>query len=110
MKRLIFFNAPVLTAYGDFRFELISIDDAKKLIQKFKDKEILSAIGHGATAEVMSETLDYKIERNRLSITQTVDDTALVFRLKTRADEGKILERKDIEKIGFEFGVLTKVN
>lgn len=109
MKRLIFFNAPVLTAYGKFRFELISTDDAKKLIQEFKDKEVLSAIGHGATAEVMSETLDHKIKRNRLSITQTLDDTALVFRLKERAEEGKILEREDIEKIGFEFGILTKI-
>ena len=110
MKRLIFFNAPVLTAYGSFCFELVSIDEAKKLIDEFvrENKQVISAIGHEATAEIMSETLDFKIEKNRFSFSQTVDDTALIFRLKKRAEEGKILERKDIEEIGFEFGVLTK--
>ncbi len=111
MKRLIFFNAPVLTVYGSFCFQLVSTGEAKELINKFagEDKEIISAIGHEATAEIMSETLGYKIEMNRFSFRQTVDDTALIFRLKKRAEEGKILEREDIEEIGFEFGVLTKI-
>lgn len=112
MKRLIFFNAPVLTAYGEFCFELVSTTQAKELINKFESegKDIISAIGHEATAEIMSETLDYKIEMNRFSFKQTVDDTAIIFRLKKRAEEGKILEREDIEEIGFEFGVLTKTD
>lgn len=112
MKRLIFFNAPVLTAYGEFCFKLVSTTEAKELINEFvrDGKEIISAIGHEATAEIMSETLDYKIEMNRFSFKQSVDDTAIIFRLKKRAEEGKILERVDIEEIGFEFGVLTKLN
>ncbi len=112
MKRLIFFNAPVLTAYGEFCFKLCSTEETKELIKKFEseNKEIISAIGHEATAEIMSETLGYEIKMNRFTFKQTIDDTAIIFRLKKRAKEGEILERKDIEEIGFEFGVLTKIS
>lgn len=110
-KRLIFLNAPILTAYGEYDFKLCSAEEAKKLIKRFEeaDLEIISAVGHQATAELMSEVLGYKIEMNRHTFTQTTDDVAVVFRLKKRAKEGEILKRKDIEKIGYEFGVLTKV-
>lgn len=110
-KRLIFLNAPILTAYGKFDFELCSAEEAKRLIKRFEqaDLELVSAVGHQATAEIMSEVLDHKIEMNRHTFTQTTDDVALIFRLKKRAREGEILKRGDIEEIGYEFGILTKL-
>ncbi len=110
MKRLILFNASILTSYGKFEFEFLTDVEAKKMVHKFKDedKEIISAVGHDATAEIMSEVLDFPVKKQRLDFKQKVDDTALIFHLKERALEGEILDKNGIEEIGYEFGVLTK--
>lgn len=112
VKKLVFLNASVLTSYGDFRFERLSLDEAKELVKKFaKDetKQIESAIGHVATAEILTELLDYRVETNRIEFIQTTGDTALVFKLKKRAPEGAVLNRAQVEEIGYEFGLLTKI-
>lgn len=107
MKRLVLFNAPVLTEYGKFKFIRLSIDEARRIIRAAETVE--SAIGHAATAEIMGEILDYKIETNRIEFYQTPDDAALIFKLKKRTEEGKVLTREEIERIGYEFGLLTRL-
>jgi len=107
MKRLLLLNAPVLTSFGRFEFVQISVEEARKLIHAAAHVE--SAIGHAGTAEIMSELLDFKVETNRVEFIQTPEDTALIFRLKKRIGEGQVLGRAEIEKIGFEFGILIKL-
>ena len=112
IKKLFFLNAPVLTTFGDFRFEKLSLEQAQNLIKEFANdqtKLVESAIGHTATAEVLTRLLDYKVETNRIEFIQTLEDAALVFKLKKRAPEGVVLNQEEIEKIGFEFGLLTKM-
>jgi hypothetical protein len=41
---------------------------------------------------------------------QTEGDAALIFRLKKRPAEGRVLSREEIEEIGYEFGVLKKLD
>lgn len=111
IKKLFFLNAPVLTTFGDFRFRKLTLEEAQNLIEQFANdetKQVGSAIGHEATAEVLTELLGYKVETNRVEFIQTLEDAALVFKLKKRAPEGVVLNRKEIEKIGYEFGLLTK--
>jgi Domain of unknown function (DUF1874) len=112
-KKLVFLNASVLTSYGKFRFEKLSLEQAKDLIKEFaidETKQIESAIGHLATAEILTELLEFKVEPNRIEFIQTAEDVALIFRLKRRAPEGAVLNRAEIEEIGYEFGLLTKIN
>ncbi len=99
-------NASILTAYGTFDFQPISLTEAKKLV---RDSEIVSAIGHTATAEILSDLLEIKVEANRIDFFQSLDDTALIFKLKTRITEGKVLNRAEIEEIGYEFGILRRL-
>ena len=106
MKRLVLLNAPVLTSYGMFEFTRISVEQAKEIIAEAETVE--SAIGHAATAEIMSELLGFKVEARRIEFFQTTEDAALVFRLKKRIGEGQVLNRKEIEQIGYEFGILKK--
>ncbi len=110
MKRLILFNASILTSYGTFCFELLTFDEARELVNAYRreNKEIISAVGHQATAELMSEILKFPVNKNRLDFSQKVDEAALIFKLKKRADEGEILSRAEIEEVGYEFGLLTK--
>ena len=107
MKRLVLLNAPVLTTFGTFEFVQISTQEARRIIAEAEVVE--SAIGHAATAEIMTELLDYKVETNRIEFFQKVEDIALIFRLKKRIGEGQILIREEIEKIGYEFGLLRRL-
>ena len=107
IKRLVLLNAPVLTSFGTFEFVQISTQKAREIIAEAE--RIESAIGHAATAEIMTELLDYKVETNRIEFFQTTEDSALIFRLKKRIGEGQVLNRAEIEKIGYEFGVLKKL-
>lgn len=112
MKKLTLLNAPILTAHGDFRFAPLSLEAAKSLIRKFQaeNKSIESAIGHAATAEILTELLEFPVAANRIEFRQTNDDAAaLIFKLKTRIPEGKVLNRDEIEQTGYEFGLLTKI-
>jgi hypothetical protein len=107
MKRLILLNAPILTVYGKFEFEPISVDEARKVVRQAERVE--SAIGHAATAEVISGSLDFSVVVNRIELLQAIEDLALVFRLKKRLSEGKILNAEEIEKVGYEFGLLKRI-
>ena len=107
MKRLILLNAPVLTSFGTFEFVQVSVEEARKITVEAESVE--SAIGHASTAEIMSELLDYKVETNRIEFFQRTEDAALIFRLKKRIGEGQVLNREEIEKIGYEFGLLRRV-
>lgn len=110
-KRLILLNTSVLTGYGTFVYQKFSLDDARKLVREFEQegKTIQSAIGHPSTAELLSMLLEFPVVVNRVEFTQTINDAALIFKLKERVTEGKILSREELEAIGYEFGLLKKV-
>lgn len=71
-------------------------------------KSIESAIGHQSTADLLSMLLEYNVTVSRLEFKQTTDDLALIFKLKRRPSEGKILNRDEIDEIGYEFGLLSR--
>jgi len=104
--KITLLNTGVLTSYGTFDFQPISLLEAKELVE---NAEINSAIGHAATAEILSELLEIDVETNRVEFLQSIGETAIVFKLKTRIAEGKVLDRAEIEEIGYEFGILRRL-
>lgn len=115
MKRLILFNTSILTSYGTFRYDPLSLNDAQKIVREFQteNKEIVSAIGHEPVAEILFELLEIPDTFNRILAEQTIVDLGLVFRihlqnLGRRLHQGEILTRKQIEEIGYNFGLLLK--
>lgn len=126
-------NTSIVTAYGIYDYRQITTEDAKEAVQirgcnrcyipgsQYREincpdcdgtGEIVnfkSAIGHESTAEILTELLNVKVEVNRQNYIQQPKESALVFKLKTRAPEGKILSREEIETIGYEFGLLTRI-
>jgi hypothetical protein len=76
----------------------ISVEEAKKLISS---TPFTSAIGHEATAKVLSQLLNINIPVNRVSIFMTPGDVGLHFFLKTRLPEGKVLSEEELRKLDF---------
>jgi Domain of unknown function (DUF1874) len=111
---LAILNTSIVTAYGDFKYQAISLDDAKLLVFNANepnigpDAGILSAIGHQSTAEILTELLEIDVPVNRIQFAQEVNQSAIIFKLKGRAPEGVILSREEIEAIGYEFGLMTR--
>lgn len=72
-------------------------------------KRIQSAIGHQTTADLLTKVLGFSVAANRMEFKQTMDEMALVFKLKERPPEGKVLSREELEDMGYEFGLLTRI-
>ena len=106
-NNLYLLNTPILTEYGEYKFFKVSLEDAKKIIdRKLVGKGFISAIGHQATADFMSELFGITIPTNRISIHMKPRDAAIVFRLVDRLPEGKILSKEEMKEIKYEIGFL----
>jgi hypothetical protein len=68
-----------------------------------------SAIGHQATAEILSDLLGRPVPVNRIQYSQNLGDKAIVFKVKGRVPEGVILKREEVEAMGYEFGILERI-
>lgn len=100
-------NTSILTTTGTFRLDDITLDEAKNLVQ---NNEILSAVGHKSTADILTTLLEMEIPANRIEYAQNVNEKALVFKLNGRPEEGKILTADEIQEMGYKFQLLTKVS
>lgn len=106
-RRTALFNTSILTDYGIFGYTPLSLDDAVAIA---KLENVESAIGHQATAEILTELLGVPVAVNRTNNKQSPGDQAVVFKLRGRPEEGKILSRADIDRIGYDFGLLTRIS
>ncbi len=100
------FNGPIVTTDGLYRIHTISVDEASKLL---KNTRYISAIGHSSTAQIISEVLHVDIQMNRIQFKQKVGQKALIFKLNIRPKEGIVLCREEIEKIGYHFQLLERI-
>jgi hypothetical protein len=91
--KLVLLNTSILTSYGTFSYTRLSLEEARSLVREFQQagKTIESAIGHESTADLLTMLLEFPVEVNRMDFKQRIDDTGLVFKLKGRAPEGRIL-------------------
>lgn len=100
------FNGTVATTNGLYLIKDIDVKTAKKYID---DLGYISAIGHEGTAELMSEIFGKEITMNRIQFQQQVGQKAIVFKLNERPPEGVILNRKEIEKIGYKLKIMERL-
>lgn len=107
MNMITILNTSILTTTGTFRLDDITLDEAKNLVH---NNEILSAVGHKSTADILTTLLEKEIPANRIEYAQNVNEKALVFKLNGRPEEGKILTADEIQEIGYKFQLLTKLS
>jgi hypothetical protein len=83
----------------NLKLQKISLSEAKDILSK----GFISAIGYESTAKILSELLGVEVQLNRINVKCQSSDVLIVFTLKSRAPEGKILTKEEIEAIGYEF-------
>ena len=99
-------NAPILTDLGTFIHSgPLSVED----IQKRLPERWVSAIGHSATAKLISAKLGIRVPQNRVEVHMAPGDTALILRLKERLPEGALLDEDALQKVGYEFTWLERI-
>jgi hypothetical protein len=81
-----------------------SLEEVKELIS---NSTFISAVGHQATADVLSKLLNVQIPFNRIQINLNPNDILIVFQLLTRLEEGKILTEEELASIKFKFLVVS---
>lgn len=105
--KLAVLNTSILTTEGTFTLKDITLEEAKNLV---KENNILSAVGHQSTADILTTLLETEVPMNRIQFAQETGQKALVFKLNGRPEEGKILTAEEIEAIGYKFQLLTKIS
>lgn len=104
---LVLLNAPIMTADGVYTLRELELCQARDLVST---RGFESAIGHEATAKLVSELLGIRCPMRRVTYRQQPGQTALVLRLGRRMEEGKVLSnRAELEEAGFSFAVLTRM-
>ena len=100
-------NAPILTKYGLWQFEgPLTIPAARSILED----GFISAVGHSASADILSRLLGIAIPVNRIEIIMESGDRALILRLMQRLPEGKILTAAELQATPFELGLLTRLS
>jgi hypothetical protein len=104
-KPIALLNCAIITADGEYRQRPVSLEWVRETVA---NNEIISAIGHDSTAQIMTELLGVEVPVNRIQFEQQAGQDAIVFKLNGRAPEGKILTQEEIETIGYSFKFLER--
>ena len=99
-------NTTIIPNEGTYKLEKVDAKDASEMarLQGYE-----SYIGHDAAAEAMSAVLGLKVKPNRAMAHFEPGNVAICLKLKGRLPEGKILSREEMEEVGYDLYLLTRV-
>jgi len=80
-----------------------SAEDVKNIL----NQGFVSAIGHEATAKIITTQLGVNVPVNRVSISLKRGDTLLVYQLLKRLEEGKVLTEQEMMQVPAKWYVVT---
>jgi len=100
MPKVYISNAFSLNMFGNLppegrtiKVRPISLEEVKSLL---REGDVISAVGHASTAEILTLLTGVEIPVNRLAITLSPGDRVIVFQLAVRLAEGQILTAEEV--------------
>jgi hypothetical protein len=94
-----FFDSPTRV-----NFHPLELHEARKFL---REEEFVSAVGHQATADFLSDLLGVEIPMNRIRVSLKSGDKAIRLCLRQRLPEGKILTRKEMEELEYDLDLIV---
>jgi uncharacterized protein YbcI len=90
--------------------EELDTESVRKIVKTFSERgELVSAVGHEATANLLSSILGENVSYNRVPIKLANGDAVIVFQLLTRLEEGKILTEAELWNLKYKFYLVRVV-
>jgi lauroyl/myristoyl acyltransferase len=77
------------------RVRPLDLEEVKDLLRE----GFVSAVGHQGTADVLSLLLGTKVPFNRVAISLSQGDKLVVFQIKTRLEEGRVLTEEEVRAL-----------
>lgn len=102
-------NESIIVEDGTYKLRTIYLSEARELVSE-ANGDILSAIEHQPTAEIMSDLLGITVKVNRITFKQEIGQQALIFKMNYWPEESIVFTKEEIEKMGFSFQLLTRLN
>jgi len=99
-------NSPVITNFGNYQFKPTEVLEIRKLLF---NQPFISAVGHEETAALLTRLLGVSIPFNRITVNQEISDIFIVIKPKGRLEINKVYSESEIENIGYELGLLTRL-
>lgn len=106
-NKVALLNTSIVTAEGIYKYTSLTLKSVKRLIE---GDEYESFIGHQSTSDILTSLLEVEVPVRREAFAQEPGQTAVVFKLKGRPPEGKILTVEEVEEIGYDFYLLERIN
>jgi len=97
------FSLSMLTPPATVKVTEVSEEEVKRVIAN----GFTSAIGHDATAKIISTQLGVQVPVNRVAIQLKPGDLLLVFQLLTRLPEGKVLNEEEMKQVAAKWFLVT---
>ena len=97
------FSLSMLTPPTTLTVVEASVEDVKNILTR----SFTSAIGHEATAKIITTQLGVNVSVNRVSIRLNQGDTLIVYQLLKRLEEGKILSEDEMRQLQAKWYVVT---
>jgi hypothetical protein len=92
------------SAFGAWRMDPIALEDLQVLLHSENaGAGYTSAVGHESTAQIMAELLGLPVAANRITVEPKKGDVFYCFKLDRRPPEGAILDRSQLEKLGYSW-------
>lgn len=91
------FNTNIVPGEAVVRVQKITAEKAAEIAAK----GFTSAIGHDATAQAFSEIIGQSVPVNRIQAVPKGGDLAISLKLNGRLPEGQVLDRAQLEEIGY---------
>lgn len=109
--KLAILNTAIMTTDGVYQLETVTLEYAKQLVADAVASDGLdSAVGHQATADLLTSLLGAPVPYNRQIFAHEVGQRALVFKLNDRPKEGTEFDLAMLMEIGYTLKVMTRLS
>jgi hypothetical protein len=96
-------------AWGRWEMDSVDLTQVQLALYPENGDGYVSAVGHESTAQIMTELTGQPVAANRITVQPVPGDVFYCFKLDKRPPEGAILDRAQLEELGYSWARMKYV-